>query len=173
MLKMKRLSGLSAREMPVAADLEFRKKYYFTARDIQHHFKNKRQMINTLYALKKKGRVVRLSKQKYFFIPVKARKGVWTDHPLVIADEICRGQDYFIGGWFAANYWELTDQIPFQVDIYTTKRQGKLHLLNARFLFHRTTKRKIREKSIMKKLKDHPFRILTKKEARKWLKSRQ
>ncbi len=167
------MKGLSNKEIQVVADLEFRKTYYFTASDILHHFNSKCQMINTLYTMKKKGRIVRLSKQKYFLIPIKARKGVWTDHPLIIADEMCNGQDYFIGGWFAANYWGLTDQIPFQVDIYTTKRQGKLHILNTHFLFRRTTHKKIREKSIIRKLKGHPFRILTKRDAQKWLKSHQ
>ncbi len=167
------MKGLSSKEMQVVADLEFRKRYYFTASDIEVHFENKRQMINTLYRMKKKGRIARLSKQAYYLIPVKARKGLWTNHPLIVADEVCCGQNYFIGGWYAAYYWALTEQIPFQVDIYTTRRQGNLHILGIHFRFHRTTPQKIRKKSILRKLKGHPFRILARREARKWLKLHQ
>jgi len=158
-------------EIKVVADLEFRKKQYFTTDDIEKHFANNKQMINTIYTLRKKGRIVKLSKKKYFLIPIKARKGKWTDDPFTIADEMFDGKNYFIGGWAAANFWRLTDQIPLQIDIYTTQRQGKINILNNRFVFHRTTKNKV-NKSITKKSSEHDFKIISKKEAEKWMKLR-
>lgn len=167
------MNGLSKKEIQVIADLEFRKKYYFRLEDITKHFENRKQMVNTIYTLKKKGRIFKLSKKKYFLVPIKARKGKWTDHPLIIADEMFEGKDYFVGGWYAVHYWALTDQVPMQVDIYNTKRQGKVKLLNNRFKFRRTTKKKIKEQSLVRKIGKHTFKILNKKQTKKWLKSRE
>ncbi len=169
MLKLN-VKGLSQQEAQVVAELEFHQKYYFAVQDVQEYFENKRQLINTFYRLRKKGRIIKLSKTKYFLVPMKARHGSWSDHPFIAADEMCNGENYFIGGWAAANYWRLTDQIPFQVDVYTTKRQGLVRLFHARFKFHRTTARKIQEKSVVQSISQHPFRVLNKKEAQKWLK---
>ena len=166
------MEGLSKKEIEIIAALEFDKKYYFTTKDITSYFEDKIQMTNTIYRLRKKGRIVRLNRNKYFLIPIKARTGKWTDDPLIVADEICDGQDYFIGGWYAAHYWRLTDQIPMQVDIYTTRRQGKIVLLNKRFVFHRTSKKNL-ERAVTEKTDEHVFRILNRDETKIWMKSRK
>ena len=166
------MEGLSKKEIKVIADLEFRKKYYFTTDDIKAHFTNKRQMINTIYTLRKKGRIIKLNRNKYFLVPIKARTGKWTDNPIIIADEICDGKDYYINGWYAAYYWKLTDQITMQVDIYTTRRQGRKKILNKRFVFHRTTKKSIKN-AVTQKIENHNFKIIRKDNAIKWMKSRR
>lgn len=166
------MKGLSKGEMQAVANLEFAGKYYFSRENIAHLFKDKRQMINTLYTLHKKGRIHRLNRNKYFLVPVKARSGKWVDNPLIIADEMLDGEGYYVGGWYAANYWHLTDQIPFQVDIYTTKRQGKTTIMNTRFVFHRTTRKNLHN-AVLQKIEEHKFRILGKEQTRKWMKSRR
>lgn len=166
------MKGLSKKEIEVISDLEFNKKYYFTREDIQSHFINKKQMINSLYNLTKKSRIIRLNKDKYFLVPIKARTGKWTDNPEIIADEICNSRDYYIGGWYAANYWGLTEQIPMQIDIWTTRRQGKFKILNTRFVFHRTTKKDIEKKAVTEKIENHSFKIMNENYSKKWMKSR-
>jgi predicted transcriptional regulator of viral defense system len=166
------MDGISKIQIKVIADLEFRKKYYFTIDDIKDLFKDQRQRINALYSLKKKGRIVKLNKKKYFLVPIKARTGSWTDNPFIIADELFDGKDYFIVGWYAAYYWKLTDQVPMQVDINTTRRQGKITLLNMRWVFHRTSKKRIKE-AIVQTVEGHPFWIMSKEQTAKWLKSRK
>lgn len=166
------MKGLSRKELQAVAELEFNGKYYFTREDVAHLFSNKRQLTNTLYTLRKKGRIHRLNRNKYFLVPIKARKGKWTDNPIILADEILNGADYYIGGWFAANYWRLTDQLPFQVDIYTTKRQGKITVLNTRFVFHRTTRKNL-QKAVAQTFNEHPFRILSKEHTKRWMKSKR
>jgi len=166
------MKGISKKEIKIISDLEFKKTYYFTTSDIKNHFENKRQMINTIYILRKKGRIIKINKTKYFLVPIKARTGKWTDDPFIITDEICNGKDYLIGGWSAANYWKLTDQIPMQIDIYTTRRQGKIKILNTRLVFHRTTKKRI-ENAVTKKIGEHNFRIQNKKDTKKWMKLRE
>ena len=158
--------------MQVVANLEFSDKYYFSRQDIAHLFKNKQQMTNILYTLHKKGRIHRLNKNKYFLVPVKARSGKWVDNPLIIADEMLDGKRYYVGGWYAANYWRLTDQIPFQVDIYTTKRQGKVTIMNTRFVFHRTTTKNLHN-AVLQKVEGHQFWILDKEQTKKWMKSKR
>ncbi|MBS3135319.1 hypothetical protein J4406_03065 [Candidatus Woesearchaeota archaeon] len=166
------MKGISKKEIRVISDLEFKKIYYFNISDVKNHFKNKRQIINTIYTLRKKGRIVKLNKNKYFLVPIKARTGKWADDSFIIADEVCNGRDYFIGGWAAANYWRLTDQIPMQVDVYTTRRQGKIKILNTRLVFHRTTKKRIGNAVIIR-IKEHNFRIQNKIDTKKWMKSRE
>jgi len=166
------IKGLSNQEMRLASELEFKSNYYFTRQDIARLFENEKQMTNTLYSLKKKGRILKLNRSKYYFIPVKARTGKWVDELAIVVDEILNGANYFIGGWFAANHWRLTDQIPMQVDVYTTRRQGKTKIFNTRIIFHRTSKKNL-SKSIRQTYNGHPFFILDKKEAQKWMKSRQ
>lgn len=166
------MKGLSRKEIAMVADLEFNKKYYFKVDDIASHFDNRKQLINIIYTLRKKGRIIKLNKNKYFLVPIKARTGKWTDNPLIVADEISNGKEYFIGGWYAAYYWGLTDQIPMQVDIYTTRRQGKGKILNKRLVFHRTTRKRI-EIAVIQKIENHDFRIISKEEAKKWMKSRK
>jgi predicted transcriptional regulator of viral defense system len=166
------MQGISKKEIKVIADLEFRRLYYFTFDDISNHFNNKKQMLNWIYTLTKKGRIIRLNKNKYFLVPIKARTGKWTDEPLIITDEICNGKDYYVGGWYSAYYWKLTEQVPMQVDIYTTKRQGKLSILNKRFVFHRARKNAI-EEAVTEFINNHAFRIISREKAIKWMKSRE
>ncbi|MBS3137710.1 hypothetical protein J4232_04710 [Candidatus Woesearchaeota archaeon] len=166
------MESLSKKEVEIIADLEFRKKYYFTTEDIRQHFENKKHIVNTIYRLRRKQRILKLNKNKYYLVPIKARYGKWTDNPLIVVDEICNGKDYFIGGWYAAYYWKLTDQIPMQVDIYTTRKQGKMKVLNKRFVFHRTSEKNMK-KYVVQQITEHEFRIINQKESKLWMKSRE
>ena len=166
------MKGLSKKEIEIISNLEFKNTYFFFSKDIEKFSKNKTQRYNIIKNLLKKKRIIKLNKTKYYLIPIKARSGSWTEHPFVIADEIFNKNDYFIGGWSAANYWKLTDQIPMQIDIYTTKRQGKIKLLNKRFVFHRTTKKRIKT-SIEKIIQKHTFKIQNKRDTKKWMKLRE
>jgi|SRR3989344_495811 len=166
------ISSLSQKQMEIVAWLEFYSKYFFTIHDISPFFSNKKQRYNIIQRLLKKRRITRLNKTKYYLVPVKAKSGGWSEHPFTLADEIMNGSDYFIGGWAAANYWRLTDQIPFWIEVYTTKRQGKRKILNTGFIFRRTTHQKIK-KANLRKINKHTFRIMSKEEMKKWMKLRE
>ena len=98
------MQSLSKKEIVVISDLEFRRKYYFRKEDIKKHFDNPVQITKIIYHLRRKKRIVKLNQNKYYLIPIKARTGKWTEHPYLVADEIFEGENYFIGGWAAANY---------------------------------------------------------------------
>jgi len=169
MLKMR---GLSKKEIEIISNLEFNRKYFFTSKDIDQFARNKTHRYNIIKNLVKKKRIVKINKIKYYLIPIKAKSGSWIEHSFILADEICNGNDYFIGGWSAAHYYRLTDQIPMWIQIYTTKRQGKTKILNSKFIFHRTTKKRI-ERSIKKTIQKHIFKIQNKRDTKKWMKSRE
>ncbi|MBI2559157.1 hypothetical protein HYW20_07595 [Candidatus Woesearchaeota archaeon] len=165
------MQGLSKKEIEIVSWLEFNEKYFFTGDDIQKFSKSKTQRYNIIKRLIKKKRIVKLNRRKYYLIPIKAKSGSWSVHPFAISHEACDGKNYFIGGWAAAEYWKLTDQIPMQVDVFTTRRQGKLKVLNAKIFFHRTTKKRV-ENAVIKDLGGYLFRIEKRQRAKKWLKSR-
>lgn len=166
------MKGISKKEIEIISWLEFHGKYFFIVSEIERFAKNRTQRYNVIKNLIKKGRIVRLNRTKYYLVPIKAKSGKWSENPFVIADEVCNGRDYFIGSWAAANYWRLTDQIPMRIDVYTTRRQGKMNILNTRIVFHRTTKKRL-EESVSESVQGHAFRILSKRETKKWLKSRK
>lgn len=166
------MTRLSNRAINVISDLEFQEKYYFTKKDIKKHFENKKQIYDFIYNQRKNKRIIKLNKDKYFLVPIKARHRVWTDHPLIVADEIMNDSNYYIGGWYACKYWGLTDQVPMQVDIYSPKKYGKKEIMNKRYVFHRIRKKALK-KRVKKKINNHSFFILKKSETTKLLKSRK
>ena len=166
------IKGLSQKEVQVIAWLEFYQKYFFTSREIQSFFKTKAMLYNFIKRLVKKKRIIKLNQNKYYLVPMKAKSGAWIPHEFIIIDEICNSEDYYIGGWTSTNYWRLTDQIPSTLEVFTTNKQGNINILNTKVKFHRV--RDINKtKYILKKIAGHEFKILNKKESKKWLKSRE
>ena len=161
------MTNLSKRAVKVISDLEFQQKYYFTKKDVRKHFDSDKQLVDFIYNQRKNKRILKLNKDKYFLIPIKARYNVWTDNPFIVADEIMNGKNYYIGGWSASKYWKLTDQIPMQIDIYSPNKFGKMKVMNKRYVFHRIRIEALK-KGIKKKIEDHQFIILKKSEAEKW-----
>lgn len=166
------MEAFSRKEVELITELEYLHKAFFTSENVDKIAKDKTQRYNLIKSLLRKKKIVKLNQTKYYLIPFKAKYGSWSEHPLIVADEVCNGKDYFIGGWGAAHHWGLTDQLPMQVDIYTIRRQGKLKILNTRLVFHRTTKKRV-EHAIVEKEGEHPFRIMKKEEVEKWIRSRE
>ena len=162
-------SGLSRKELEIVSWFEFYNKRFFGVQEIKRFFRNDSQRYNVIKNLLKKKRIIKLNRSKYYLVPIKAKSGSWAENPFVIADEIFDGSNYFVGGYAAAYFWKLSDQIPAQIDVYTTKRQGKKEIFNTRFVFHRTTKKNL-EKSVSASIENHEFKVLGKREAKEWLK---
>jgi predicted transcriptional regulator of viral defense system len=165
------IKPLSEKEVRIIAELEFNKKSYFTRKDIKHHFDSNSKLSYTIHRLISKNRIIKLNRDKYYLIPIKAKTGKWTDNSFIIADEMFNGKDYYIGGWTAANYHRLTDQIPMKIEVFTNKRNGIKKILTTTFIFKKTTQKRI-DNSVIEKVRDHEFKILGKKETKEWLKSR-
>lgn len=170
--EVSKIAGLSSKEVSIISWLEFYQKYFFTSEDIKFSFDNKRALYRVIGKLLKKKRIIKLNQNKYYLIPIKARTGKWSEHEFIMVDEICNSGEYYIGGWTAANYWRLTDQIPAWTDVYTKNKQGKKIIGNTRIIFHRV-RNVDKDKYIIKKIKSHEFKILKKWETKKWLKLRK
>lgn len=159
--------GLSNKEIKFISYLELEHKRFFTRDDIKKFFKNTNEMNVYIHKLKKKGRIVKLNKTKYYLIPIKAFKGHWSEHPFIIIDEIFNDKDYFIGGKAATYYWGYVSQIPTEIDVYSTKRQGSREIFGAKINFIRTTKKNMKG-FVKRKIKNHEFIIANKKRSLEW-----
>jgi len=157
--------SLSEKELTFISKLELKEKYFFTRDEIRNNFTNDNEMNVYLYRLKKKERIIKINKAKYFLIPVKAVDSKWSERPFILIDEIMDGKDYCIVGKAAANYWKWVDQIPIEYEVWNTRIQRKVKIFNARLNFKK--KRKL-PKNVIKKIHGHPFIIASKKEAEQW-----
>lgn len=161
------MKGISSKEIKVISWLELENKRFFTKKDIKQFFKNKNEMNVYIHKLKRKKRIIRINKDKYYLIPIKAYKDRWAEHPFIIIDEIFNGKDYFIGGKAAAHYWGHIEQIPTEIDVYSTKKQGSRKIFGVKINFRRTTKKNMKG-FVTKKINDHEFIIANRKKSLKW-----
>lgn len=158
-------NGLSQKELGFISKLELKGKYFFTRKEIRSNFNSDTEMNVYLHRLKKKGRIIKINKYKYYLIPVKAINNKWVEHPFIIIDEIMNEKNYCITGKAGAYYWKLIDQIPVEYEVWNTRISKKVIIFNARLNFIR--KRKLPE-SVIREIYNHKFIIATKKEAKKW-----
>ncbi len=165
------MKGISNREIEIVSFLEFDDKFFFTRNDIKHFFRNSNEMNVHIHRLKKKGRIVKLNKTKYYLIPVRAFKGHWSEHPFIIVDELFNGKDYYIGGMAAAHYWGLIEQIPTQVEVCCTKKQGSKKIFNFAIVFKRVRPASMKD-FVRREIKGHSFYVASKARVNAWLKSR-
>jgi len=161
------MKGLSGKEMEMVSFLELNEKFFFTREDVRRFFRNGNEMAVYLHKLRKKGRIVRLSKTKYYLIPVKAFEGHWSEHPFIIVDETMNGKDYYIGGSAAAHYWGFIEQIPSHIEVYTTRKSGTMEMFGFSVTFRRVRKL---EGFVRRKIKGHAFLIASRNKARKSVK---
>lgn len=159
--------GLSEKELNLISNLELKNKYFFTTEDTKPFFKNDNERKVYIYRLKKKKRILKLNKNKYFLIPIKAVSGNWSEHPFVLIDEIMNSKNYSIVGKAAANYWKIIDQIPLVYEVWNTKKHKKIQIFNSILNFKKHKKHDI-PKSIEKEIYNHKFIIATKEESKKW-----
>lgn len=166
MRKTNKIKGLSGKEIEIVSYLELEGKRFFTRKDIGKFFRNKNEMNVYIHKLVRKGRIVRINREKYYLVPIQAYKGRWSEHPFIIIDEIFNGKGYCIGGKSSAHYWGLIEQIPTEIDVFTRTRQGKREIFDFTVNFRRVRKL---PKHVKRKVKDHEFLIATKEESRKWV----
>ncbi|MBU4502532.1 MAG: hypothetical protein KKA79_08090 [Nanoarchaeota archaeon] len=159
--------GLSEKEIGFISKLELRKKYFFTRDEIRDNFTSTNEMNVYLHRLKKKGRIIKLNKSKYFLIPIKAVGQRWSEHPFILIDEMMNSKDYCITGKAAANHWKLIDQIPSEYNVYNTKRHETIEIFHTKIVFIKRREKNL-PKRIKRKIHGHSFIIASKEESKKW-----
>ncbi len=160
--------GLSEKELALISSLELKGKYFFTTNDAMPFFKNANERKVYIYRLKRKARIIKLNKSKYFLVPIKAVSGNWSEHPFILIDEIMNSKNYSIVGKAAASYWKLIDQVPLVYEVWNTKKHKKIQIFNSVFYFKKHKKQDI-PKSIEREVYGHKFIIATKEESKKWI----
>ena len=159
--------GISGKELKVISYLELEGKRFFIRSDIRRFFKTKNEMNVYISKLKRKGRIIKLNREKYYLVPIKAYRGHWSEHPFIIVDEIFNGRDYFIGGKFAAYYWGHIEQIPNEIYVYSTKKQGKKKIFSLTIRYRRTSKQNMRD-FVKRRIQNHPFIIANRRRSELW-----
>lgn len=160
--------GITEKELKFISKLELKGNYFFTRDEIKDNFTSINEMNVYLHRLRKKQRIIKLNKNKYFLIPVKAIDSKWSEHPFVLIDEIMNGEDYCIVGKASAYYWKLIDQIPYEYEVYNTKKQKIIKIFNTKINFKKRRKINI-PRGIMKLIHNHKFIMVSKKQARQWI----
>ncbi|MDO8634307.1 MAG: hypothetical protein Q7K34_03375 [archaeon] len=159
------IKGLSDKEIRVVSFLELEEKRFFSKKDVRRFFKSKSDMYKYISSFKRKGRVVRINKDKYYLVPIQAQNR-WVEHPFIVADEIFNGKNYYVGGKAAANYWDFIDQLPMVVEVFSSTRQGAKTILGTKFRFKRV--RKLGE-FVSQTIAGRGFLIASKRESKKWI----
>jgi predicted transcriptional regulator of viral defense system len=134
--------GLGRSEVYLLSSLLSKGKTSFTieeAMEISGY--ERKNLVNALYKLTKKGWLLRLERGKYQIIPFEA--GVpptYMEHGFILASTLIK--PYYIGFWSALNYYGYTEQTPTTIFIATTKRKRKMTVGKIRFKFVYLSKRK-------------------------------
>lgn len=160
-----RMNGISGREIEVISYLELEGKRFFERKDIRKFFMSDNEMNVYMHRLMMKGRVVKISKNKYYLVPIQAYHSKWSEHPFIVIDELFDGKGYCIGGRGAAHYWGITEQIPADIEVFSRTRQGKKVFFGFVIRFRRVRRM---PRHVRKKINGHNFLIASKEESRRW-----
>ncbi len=160
--------SISEKELSFISKLELKGKYFFARNDIRNNFKTDNEMNVYLHRMKNKGRIVKLNKSKYYLIPVRAVGSKWSEHPFILIDEMMDSKDYCIVGKAAAYFWNIIDQIPYEYEVYNTKKQGIVQILGVSIDFKKRRRLNL-PRPVIKGIHGHKFLIASKSEARKCL----
>lgn len=164
------MQGLSSKEIEMVSFLELTEKSFFTKSDVKKFFKNENTLKFYISRLKAKKRIININRSKYYLVPVKAYQNKWSENPFIVIDEMFNGKNYYIGGHAAAHYWGLIDQLPRQIEVYCTNKQGKRKIFETEIIFKRTRQKNI-SGFVEQKAKNHAFKIASKEKVMKWMKS--
>jgi predicted transcriptional regulator of viral defense system len=112
---------------------------------------------NVIYRLKRKKRIMEIEKGKYTLIPARAGiEGHWSEDIFLVVDSLL--EDYYIGFQSAVHYWNLTEQIPYQVLVATTKRKRPVKYNSQQIRFITISKKRFFG-FIQFRNNDHSFKI--------------
>lgn len=163
--KNEAMKGISGKELEAISYLELEGKRFFSKKDVRRFFRNTNEMAVYIHRLVRKGRAVKIARDRYYLVPIQAYQGKWSEHPYIVIDEMFGGKNYAIGGKSAANYWGFVEQIPSEIDVYSRTRQGRKEFFGFTLRFRRVRNL---PRSAIGKAKGHQFIITTRGASKKW-----
>lgn len=102
---------LSAKEVELLNRLEYEGKDIYTRDDIISFCADSQKADYLIRKLLKKGRLKKIIKNIYLFVPMKAPGGQWAGNEYLIAKALARGAQYYIGYSDVFNSYGFTDQV--------------------------------------------------------------
>jgi predicted transcriptional regulator of viral defense system len=125
--------NLSKDELYLISRAEFEKQKLITTEFAQKLFSDKNKASRVLACLRKKGRLIRIEKGKYFLVPIKAPNQQWMPNEFVIADLWMGTIPYYIGYFTMYNYWGFTEQVPRTIFVLNTAKSYRKEINGIRY----------------------------------------
>jgi predicted transcriptional regulator of viral defense system len=134
--------GLSKDEIYLISRAEFEKQKLITREFTLKLFTDYKKADNILNRLTKKGRLLQITRGKYFIVPIKAPDQLWTPNEFITAKYWMNDTPYYIGYFTMYNYWGFSEQIPQIVYILNTKKSETKKISNINFKAVKITEKK-------------------------------
>lgn len=112
---------LSAKEVELLNRLEYEGKDIYTRSDIISFCADSRKADYLIRKLLKKGRLKKIIKNIYLFVPMKAPRGQWVGNEYLIAKALTRGARYYIGYSTVFYSYGFTDQVAQLIHVVNDK----------------------------------------------------
>ncbi len=134
--------GLSKDEVYLISRAEFEKQKLITREFTLKLFNDYKKVDNILDRLTKKGRLLQITRGKYFIVPIKAPDQLWIPNEFITAKYWMDTTSYYIGYFTMYNYWGFSEQIPQTVYILNTKKSETKRITNINFKAVKITEKK-------------------------------
>ena len=128
------MSSLTRKEANFLSQLAEQGASVFTIEQAQALWTPTERTRDALHRLTQKGWLSRLERGVYLLIPLEAGPGrAWTENGWVIAQHLI--SPAAIAYWSALHYWNLTEQIPQEIFVQSTRRKRPAEIAGVRFHF--------------------------------------
>jgi predicted transcriptional regulator of viral defense system len=154
-------SGLGKKSSRLLSELAENNKSIFIVDDAVKILNEKKSSVTKLlHDLTRNKWLFRLSRGKYFILPLEAGvKPKFTEHEFIITSNLISPS--YISYWSALNYYGFTEQVSKTIFVATTKRKREMNLLGLKIKFVTINKNKFFGfKKIL--INNHPINIAEK-----------
>ena len=124
---------LSAKEIALLNRLEYEEKDIYTREDIVFFCADRQRGDYLIRKLLKKGRLKKIIKNVYLFVPMKAPGGVWAGNEYLIAKALIKGAKYYIGFSSAFYSYGFTDQVAQIIHVANSQYSMRKTIFGVRY----------------------------------------
>lgn len=124
---------LSTKEIDLISRLEFYGKEVYTRKDIISFCGKSKIAAYLIKKLLEKGRLRKIIKNLYLFVPMKAPGGLWAGNEYLIGKALARTANYYIGYATVFNSYGFTDQVAQLIQVVNDKYSIQKTFLGVRY----------------------------------------
>ncbi len=124
---------LSIKEIELMSRLEFYGKEIYAKKEIISFCGDDKLAAYLIKKLLEKGRLRKIIKNIYLFVPMKAPGGLWAGNEYLIAKALARGANYYIGYATVFNSYGFTDQVAQMIQVVNDKYSMRKTFLGVRY----------------------------------------